>query len=83
MRCGKGVHKAISNTIAFTARRIFRRLSAHTTGPNTCSAGGPRYCLRCVYDYSNFGIVKFPPDKTAETVCPALREILVSLKGLH
>ena len=80
---GKGIRKATSKTTSSTARPIFQRLSVDLTGPNAPSAAGSRYCLCCVDDCSNFGIVKFLPDKTAETVASALREILVSLKPLR
>ena len=55
--CGeaKAIRAAVFKTTSFRAARPLERLFADLTGPFSPSAGGARYCMLLLDDYSNVG----------------------------
>ena len=68
--CGevKAIRAAVPKTTSFRAARPLERLLRYLTGPFSPSAGGARYCMLLVDDYSSVGWVLFLKDKTGSTV---------------
>ena len=59
--CGEAnaICAAVPKTTSFRAARPLERLFGDLTGPFSPSAGGARYCMLLVDDYSNVGWVMF------------------------
>ena len=82
--CGeaKAIRAAVPKTTSFRAARPLERLFGDLTGPFSPSAGGARYCILLVDDYSNVGWVMFLKDKTGSTVTQAFRAFFAAIKPL-
>ena len=82
--CGeaKAIRAAVPKTTSFRATRPLERLSGDLTGPFSPSAGGVRYCMLLVGDYSNVGWVLFLKNKTGSTVTQAFRAFFAAIQPL-
>ena len=82
--CGeaKAIRAAVPKTTSFRAARPLERLFGDHTGPFSPSAGGARYCMLLVDDYSNVGWVLFLKDKIGSTVTQAFRAFVAAIKPL-
>ena len=82
--CGeaKAIRAAVPKTTSFRAARPLERLFGDLTGPFSPSAGGARYCMLLVDDYSNAGWVLFLKDKIGSTVTQAFRAFFAAIKLL-
>ena len=82
--CGeaKAIRAAVPKTTSFWAARPLERLFGDLTGPFSPSAGGARYCMLLVDDYSNVRWVLFLKDKTGSTVSQAFRAFFAAIKPL-
>jgi len=78
----KAIRAAVPKTTSLKATRPLERLFGDLTGPFPPSAGGSRYCMLLVDDFSNFGWVLFLKDKAGPTVTTAFRGFLTSIKPL-
>ena len=82
--CGeaKAIRAAVPKVTSFRAARPLERLFGDLTGSFSPSAGGARYCMLLVDDYSNVGWVLFLKDKTGSTVTQAFRAFFAAIKSL-
>ena len=82
--CGeaKAIRAAVPKTTSFRAARPLERLFGDLTGPFSPSAGGARYCMLLVDDYSNVGWVLFLEDKTGSTVTQTFLAFFAAIKPL-
>ena len=82
--CGeaKAIRAAVPNTTSFRAARPLERLFGDLTGPFSPPAGGARYCMLLMDDYSNVGGGLFLKDKTGSTVTQAFRAFFAAIKPL-
>ena len=81
-REAKAIRAAVPKITSFRAARPLERLFGDLTGPFSLSAGGARYCMLLVDDYSNVGWVLFLKDKTDSTVTQAFRAFFAAIKTL-
>ena len=82
--CGeaKAIRTAVPKSTSFRPARPLERLFGDLTGPFSPSAGGARYCMLLVDDYSNVGWVLFLKDKTGSTVTQTFRNFFAAIKPL-
>ena len=82
--CGeaKAIRAAVPKTTSFRVARPLERLFGDFTGAFSPSAGGARYCMLLVDDYSNVGWVLFLKDNTGSTVTQVFRVFFAAIKPL-
>ena len=82
--CGemKAIRAAVPKTTSFQAARPLEHLFGDLTGPFSPSAGGARYCMLLVDDYSNVGWVVFLKEKTDSTVTQAFHALFSAMRRL-
>ena len=82
--CGKAkaIRAAIPKTTSFRAARPLERLFGDLTNPFSPLAGGARYCMLLVDDYSNVGWVLLLKGKTSSTATQAFRAFFTAIKPL-
>ena len=82
--CGetKAIRAAVPKTTSFWTARPLERLFGDLIGPFSQSAGGARYCMLLVDDYSNVGWVLFLKDITGSTVTQAFLAFFAAIKLL-
>ena len=73
--CGesKAIRRAVPNETTLKAERPMERVFVDLAGPFLTSAGGTRYCMLMVDDYTNVGWTLFLRDKSGDTLCQAFR----------
>ena len=73
--CGesKAVRRAVPTETTLKAERPMKRIFVDLAGPFLTSAGGARYCMLMVDDYTNVGWTLFLGDKSGNTLCQAFR----------
>ena len=78
----KAIRAVVPKTTSFRTVRPLERLFGALTGPFSPSAGGERYCMLLVDDYSNVGWVLFLKDKTGSAATQAFRAFSTAIKPL-
>ena len=81
--CGesKSIRRAVSKQTTLKAERPMKRVSVDLAGPFLTSAGGTRYCMLMVDDYTNVGWTLFLGDKSGDTLCQAFRSWHTAIKS--
>ena len=74
----KGMHVELQSQMV--AERPMKRVFVDLTGPYLTSAGGARYCMLMVDDYTNVGWTLFLGDKSGDTLCQAFRSWYTAVK---
>ena len=81
--CGqsKTIRRAVPKETTLKAERPMKRVFVDLTGPYLTSAGGARYCILMVDDYTNVGWTLFLGDKSGDTLCQAFRSWHTAVKS--
>ena len=80
--CGesKAIRRAVPKETTLKAERPMKRVFVDLAGPFLTSAGGTRYCMLMVDDYTNVGWTLFLGDKSGDTLCQAFRSWHTAIK---
>ena len=80
--CGesKAIKRAVPKETTLKAERPMKRVFVDLAGPFLTSAGGTRYCMLMVDDYTNVGWTLFLGDKSGDTLCQAFRSWHTAVK---
>ena len=80
--CGesKAIRRAVPKETTLKAERPMKRVFVDLAGPFLTSAGGTRYCMLMVDDYTNVGWTLFLGDKSGDTLCQAFRSWHTAVK---
>ena len=80
--CGesKAIRRAVPKETTLKAERPMKRVFVDLAGPFLTSAGGTRYCMLMVDDYTNVGWTLFLGDKSGGTLCQAFRSWHTAVK---
>ena len=80
--CGESnaIRRAVSKETTLKAERPMKRVFVDLAGPFLTSAGGIRYCMLMVDDYTNVGWTLFLGDKSGDTLCQAFRSWHTAVK---
>ena len=80
--CGesKAIRRAVPKETTLKAERPMKRVFVDLAGPFLTSAGGARYCMLMVDDYTNVGWTLFLGDKSGDTLCQAFRSWHTAVK---
>ena len=80
--CGesKAIRRAVPKETTLKAERPMKRVFVDLAGPFLTSAGGTRYCMLMVDDYTNVGWTLFLGDKSGDTLCQAFRSWYTAVK---
>ena len=86
--CGesKAIRRAVPKETTLKAERPMKRVFVDLAGPFLTSAGGARYCMLIVDDYTNVGWTLFLGDKSGDTLCQAFRSwhtVVKSTAAIH
>ena len=81
--CGesKSIRRAVPKETTLKAERSMKRVFVDLAGPFLTSAGGARYCMLMVDDYTNVGWTPFLGDKSGDTLCQAFRSWHTAVKS--
>ena len=81
--CGesKAIRRAVPKETTLKAERPMKRVFVDLAGPFLTSAGGARYCMLVVDDYTNVGWTMFLGDKSGDTLCQAFRSWHTAVKS--
>ena len=81
--CGesKAIRRAVPKENTLKAERPMKRVFVDLARPFLTSAGGARYCMLMVDDYTNVGWTLFVGDKSADTLCQAFRSWYTAVKN--
>ena len=81
--CGesKAIRRAVPKETTLKAERPMKRVFVDLAGPFMTSAGGARYCMLMVVDYTNVGWTLFLGDKSGDTLCQAFRSWHTAVKS--
>ena len=74
----KGMHVELQSQMV--AERPMKCVFVDLTGPYLTSAGGARYCMLMVDDYTKVGWTLFLGDKSGDTLCQAFRSWHTAVK---
>ena len=80
--CGesKAIRHSVPKETTLKAERPMKRVFVDLAGPFLTSAGGTRYCMLMVDDYTNVGWTLFLGDKSGDTFCQAFRSWHTAVK---
>ena len=81
--CGqsKTIRRALPKETTLKAERPMKRVFVDLTGPYLTSAGGTRYCMLMVDDYTNVGWTLFLGNTSGDTLCQAFRSWHTAVKS--
>ena len=81
--CGesKAIRRAVPKETTLKAERPTKRVFVDLAGPCLTSAGGARYCMFMVDDYTNVGWTLLLGDKSGDTLCQAFRSWHTAVKS--
>ena len=81
--CGesKAIRRAVPKETTLKAERPLKRVFVDLAGPFLTSAGGARYCMLMVDDYTNVGWTLFLGNKSGDTLCQAFRSWHTAVKS--
>ena len=81
--CGesKAIRRAVPKETPLKAGRPMKCVFVDLAGPFVTSAGGARYCMPMVDDYTNVGWTLFLGDKSGDTLCQAFRSWHTAVKS--
>ena len=81
--CGesKAIKRAVPKETTLKAERPMKRVFVDLAGRFLTSAGGARYCMLMVDDYTNVGWTLFLGDKSGDTLCQAFRSWHTAVKS--
>ena len=81
--CGesKAIKRAVPKETTFKAEKPMKRVFVDLAGPFLTSAGGARYCMLMVDDYTNVGWTLFLGDKSGDTLCQAFQSWHTAVKS--
>ena len=81
--CGepKAIRRAVPKEITLKAERPMKRVFVDLAGSFLTSAGGARYCMLMVDDYTNVSWTLFLGDRSGDTLCQAFRSWHTAVKS--
>ena len=81
--CGqsKAIRRAVPKETTLNVERPMTRVFVDLAGPFLTSAGGARYCMLMVDDYTDVGWTLFLGDKSGDTLCQAFRSWHTAVKS--
>ena len=81
--CGesKAIRRAVPKETTLKAERPMKHVFVDLAGPFLTSAGGARYCMLMVDDYTNLGWTLLLGDKSGDTLCQAFRSWHTAVKS--